>query len=56
MNKRGLKADPWCNPVIMSTENYGLAVASSQVYYGITKQPNITFRKPIIRVKFTSIS
>ena len=32
--------------VTMSTEKYGLAVACFQVYCGITKSPNITFRKP----------
>ena len=43
--------------VAMSTENYGLAVACFQVYYGITKytQYNISYAyNYIIRVIFTS--
>ena len=41
--------------VTMSTENYGLAVACFQVYYGITKytQYNISYAyRPSIRVVF----
>ena len=45
--------------VIMSTENYGLAVACFQVYYasyGITKYTQCNISHAYIRVIFTSMS
>ena len=40
--------------VAMSTENYGLAVACFQVYYGITKYTKYNISYACIRVIFTS--
>ena len=40
--------------VAMSTENYGLAVACFQVYYGITKYTQYNISYAYIRVIFTS--
>ena len=40
--------------VAMSTENYGLAVACFQVYYGITKYTQYNILYAYVRVIFTS--
>ncbi len=40
--------------VAMSTENYGLAVACFQVYYGTTKYTQYNISYAYIRVIFTS--
>ena len=42
--------------VAMSTENYGLAVACFQVYYGFTKYTQCNISHAYIRVIFTSMS